>query len=110
MRPDYASGGKQRPAHLGEGDIHAPEKTLDPPQPLAYDPDSLVYTDGSVLKDTGEGTSRNRGAEGKTIAMGAGVYIPALLGGGKQQDIAIDPRDPAQPENDTINRAELSAI
>jgi predicted ABC-type transport system involved in lysophospholipase L1 biosynthesis ATPase subunit len=42
--------------------------------------------------------------------MGAGVHFPAPLGGGQQQDIAIDPRDPAQPENNTINRAELSAI
>jgi hypothetical protein len=42
--------------------------------------------------------------------MGAGVHIPAPLGGGKQHDIAIDPRDPAQPENNTINRAKLSAI
>jgi hypothetical protein len=33
------------------------------------------------------------------------------MGGGKQQDTAVDdPRDPAQPENDTINGAKLSAI
>jgi hypothetical protein len=54
MRPDTARRGKQRPTHLGEGDIHALEKALDPPQPLAYDADSLVYTDGSVLKETGQ--------------------------------------------------------
>ena len=84
---------------------------LDPPQPATYIPWDLAYTDASVVKlDNGNATGQ-RGADGKTQGVGAGVFVPAQPGGGaRDRDIAIDPKDVDQPENDTINRAELSAI
>jgi hypothetical protein len=69
MRPDTARGGKQRPAHLGEGDIHALEKALDMPQPLAYDADSLVYSDGSVLKRRGKAPLATEGLKAKPFFL-----------------------------------------
>jgi ribonuclease HI len=88
-------------------------RMLTDPRPLAWDPQRIVYTDGSVIKlsdvDTDDGGEKPPG-------IGAGVYVPAGArrsgrpGAAAATEIAILPTAVGQPENQTINRAELCAI
>jgi ribonuclease HI len=86
---------------------------LTDPKPLAWDPQQIVYTDGSVIKLGPGGADIADGSE-KPPGIGAGVYVAAgarrVGHAAAAMEVAICPAAPQQPETKTINRAELIAI